>query len=179
MDDHGFSAASEVRTPPGAGLLPIRGVLLRSVLLVELDRARGRPVSVAELVTAVRRQGFSVVGRTSKVVSDALRCEVTRGRARRAGRGWYRVGDLPRTTRWRARRRIADARAGVAPPHHLGRAVREEGPGALPHREPTTADETHREPTTAGETPEQPKTAGQTPDEPTTAGETPDPWLPT
>jgi hypothetical protein len=105
--------------------LAIRATLLRSFLLLELDRAgRDRTVTVAELVQALHRAGFTVPGRPGKVVSDALRTEVGRGRARWVSRGRYRIGTLPRTTRWRCHKRVAAARAGQARPCHLARPRR-------------------------------------------------------
>lgn len=97
----------------------IRGVLLRSVLLLELDAAGGATVGIRELCAAVEQHGFGVPGRVSKVVSDALRCERRRGRVVRVGRGRYRRGRLPGTTRRRCHRRVAAARAGAAPPWYL------------------------------------------------------------
>lgn len=99
--------------------LAIRGVLLRSVLLLELDRAGNRTMTVADLCASMERRGFTVPGRASKVVSDALRWEIARGRVRRWARGCYAIGSLPRTTRWRCHQRVRAARAGAAPEHHV------------------------------------------------------------
>jgi hypothetical protein len=125
-------------------LVTVHGMLLRSVLLVALDAARGRSLSVAELCAAVHRRGFTVAGRPGKVVSDAVRCEVVRGRVRRVARGHYCIVWLPRTTRWRCHRRIRAARAGTAPVGHLhGRRTRHPPRGAAtprsPHRAPPRA----------------------------------------
>jgi hypothetical protein len=64
--------------------------------------------TVDEMVRALERNGFAVVGRPSKVVSDALRAELERGRVYRTGRGLYRLGYLPRGTAWRIDRRVAE-----------------------------------------------------------------------
>ncbi|MEI7755783.1 MAG: hypothetical protein WCJ32_15300, partial [Actinomycetota bacterium] len=45
------------------------------------------PSTVDELVTALRQWGFTVDGRPSKTVSDALRWEMEHDRVRRIGRG--------------------------------------------------------------------------------------------
>jgi hypothetical protein len=51
--------------------LPVRGTELRYLLTTYLfDHG---PVTVAELIDALRYQGFDTPGRTSKCVSDALR----------------------------------------------------------------------------------------------------------
>lgn len=111
-------------------LLCVRGLLLRSILLTELDEAR-RSVTVAQLCVGLHRRGFTVAGRPGKVVSDALRCEVARGRVDRTGRGRYRIGYLPPTTRWRCRHRMQAALAGAAPPWHL-RPTSRPGAGRAP-----------------------------------------------
>jgi hypothetical protein len=62
--------------------------------------AAGRPMTVAELTLALKGSGRMPGGRTSKVISDALRWEVRRGRVRRLGRGIYVAGEVPRSTQW-------------------------------------------------------------------------------
>ncbi len=101
------------------GTLLIRGTLLRSVLLLALHKAGGRVVTVPELVLVMQAQGFDVPGRAGKVVSDALRSELRRGRVARGGRGEYRLVELPRTTHRRCVERVAAARRGAAPVWHL------------------------------------------------------------
>ena len=63
-------------------------------------------MDVAELVAWLARAGMPVAGRPSKVVSDALRYEVGRGRVVRAARGYYAPDSMPRQTEWRIRRRV-------------------------------------------------------------------------
>lgn len=111
--------------------LAIRSTLLRSVLLVELDDAAGLEVTVKQLCAALERRGFTVRGRPSKVVSDALRVELVKGRAYRTGRGRYRIGTLPRTTRWRCHQRLRDAAAGRVLAIHLARPGRERPMAAI------------------------------------------------
>jgi hypothetical protein len=82
----------------------VRGIELRYVLTMAL--AVCGPLSVAELAVELDRQGFSVDGRTSKAISDALRWEVARGRVGRSGRGRYRSGYIPRSTEHRIWQRV-------------------------------------------------------------------------
>jgi hypothetical protein len=65
--------------------------------LTQLVVERG-PMSVAAMVAAIDELGFRLEGRQSKVISDALRWEVARGRLVRIGRGRYRLGSVPRST---------------------------------------------------------------------------------
>ncbi|HVM07930.1 MAG TPA: hypothetical protein VM345_05690 [Acidimicrobiales bacterium] len=87
-------------------------VLLRYVLTVTLlDAPRDRSMTVAELAGAVEHGGFRIEGRAGKVISDALRWEVRRGRVVRVGRNQYKAGPrVPRSTEHRMRTRIATAR---------------------------------------------------------------------
>jgi hypothetical protein len=91
------------------------GIQLRYELCVCLLDAR-TPLTIRELVERIEARGFTVPGRASKVVSDALRWEVRRGRVIRVGRGRYARGAMPRSTEWWIRKH-ADARrrAVVAP----------------------------------------------------------------
>jgi hypothetical protein len=80
-------------------------------------------MTVAEMVTVITGYGFELTGRASKVISDALRWEVARGRVVRLRRGVYRYGQPPRTTAWRislfatrARTWIVAAMRGETPP---------------------------------------------------------------
>jgi len=83
--------------------LRLRGIELRYVLTMHLFR--NGHASVAELVHALTAHGFDVDGRPSKLVSDALRWEVRRGRVRRFDRGVYGPGSMPRGTEHRIRER--------------------------------------------------------------------------
>ena len=76
---------------------PLRGRALRFVLLDEL---MGREeMTVAEMsAVVVERHGFDLGGRASKIISDALRWEVRRGRVIRLGRGRYRFSHAARST---------------------------------------------------------------------------------
>ncbi len=60
-------------------------------------------MTVAEMVELTAAHGFTLTGRASKVISDALRWEVARGRVVRTGRGVYEYGRAPRTTARRIR----------------------------------------------------------------------------
>lgn len=84
-------------TPPDGRAL--RGIELRYVL-VRLLQLSG-PATIPELVAGLRQWGFTVAGRPSKTVSDALRWERLRDRVRRIDRGVYRVGSMPRSTEYR------------------------------------------------------------------------------
>ncbi len=104
-------AATDVhRLPPEPGRPCLRGTELRYLLILILHRER-RALTVGELVAAVARAGFDVLGRPGKTVSDALRWEVDRGRVRKPARGRYAIGTVCHQTRWRMRRRIARRRA--------------------------------------------------------------------
>jgi hypothetical protein len=74
----------------------LQGIELRYMLAVNLD-IHGS-ASVFELIEQLEYQGFSIPGRASKVVSDALRWEMRRGRVRRLRRGVYGPGQMPRST---------------------------------------------------------------------------------
>jgi hypothetical protein len=62
-----------------------RGIELRYALTLHL--AQQGPATIAELIDALTYHGFSVGGRPSKAVSDALRWEIGRGRVNRLARG--------------------------------------------------------------------------------------------
>ena len=57
-------------------------------------------MTVSELVDCLDHLECTPAGRPGKVVSDALRWEMRRGRVRRIGRGRYAAGRIPRSTRW-------------------------------------------------------------------------------
>jgi hypothetical protein len=87
------------------GLGPIvpvlRGRGLRFVLVGHIEKHR--TTTVAELARHVATLGYELPGRPSKVISDALRWEVARGRVVRTGRGEYTYGSAPKTTARRIR----------------------------------------------------------------------------
>ncbi len=64
------------------------------------------PLDIGALVRVLADDGFTVSGRPSKTVSDALRWEVRRGRIVRLARGRYAPGRMPRGTAHRIRRRV-------------------------------------------------------------------------
>lgn len=65
----------------------LQGIELRYMLTVNLD-IHGE-ASIFALIEQLYYQGFSIPGRPSKTVSDALRWEMRRGRVRRLRRGVY------------------------------------------------------------------------------------------
>ena len=89
--------------------MQLSGLDLRYALTTALLRA-GVPLTVPDLVRALERDGFTCWGRASKEVSDALRWEVGRGRVVRVRRGVYVAGHMPKQTRSRIVRRVADLR---------------------------------------------------------------------
>ncbi len=74
----------------------LQGIDLRYMLAVNLN-IHGS-ASIFELIEQLDYQGFSIPGRASKTVSDALRWEMRRGRVRRLRRGVYGPGQMPRST---------------------------------------------------------------------------------
>ena len=91
--------------------LCLRGIELRYVLTLHL--AQQGPATIAELIDALSYHGFSVRGRPSKAVSDALRWEIGRGRVNRFARGRYGTGYIPRSTDHRIHQRVPALRATV------------------------------------------------------------------
>jgi len=76
---------------------PLRGRGLRWVLLDELKRHT--QLSVAAMARTLADHGFDLgPGRASKLISDALRWEVRRGRITRPSRGIYRWAGTTRAT---------------------------------------------------------------------------------
>lgn len=73
------------------------------------------PTTVKELIEAMEWQGFTIGGRASKQVSDALRWERRRGRVRRLARGRYGPGHVPRATEYRIYSRVMTLRAAAKP----------------------------------------------------------------
>jgi len=89
----------------------LRGIELRYALTMHLMH-HGH-ASINEMIEELRAQNFSVPGRASKAVSDALRWEIERGRVYRLGRGLYGPGEVPRSTEYRIRQRVLDLRAAA------------------------------------------------------------------
>lgn len=87
------------------------GIELRYVLTMHLA-IHGR-ATIKDLVEALAFHGFEVDGPAGKSVSDALRWERRRGRARRLARGVYGPGQLPRGTEHRIYRRVLALRAAA------------------------------------------------------------------
>ncbi|MCB0993669.1 MAG: hypothetical protein KDB21_01165 [Acidimicrobiales bacterium] len=83
---------------PNRNTPTVDGLALRYLLVAELISTR-RTMALPELVDALDHLGAELHGRASKVVSDALRWEVRRGRVVRVGRGRYVLGSMPRSTR--------------------------------------------------------------------------------
>jgi hypothetical protein len=95
----------------GSAMRVLRGTELRYVLTFHL--ANQGPATVAELIEGLRHHGFSVRGRPSKAVSDALRWEMEHGRVHRLGRGRYGPGYIPRSTDHRIHQRVLALRASI------------------------------------------------------------------
>ena len=109
---------SEINTSP---LKTLRGTNLRYTLTRLLQLCG--PSTVDELVVALRQWGFTIDGRPSKTVSDALRWEMEHDRVRRIGRGLYRAGGMPSGTEYRIIRRVSFLRE-EATPEYAGRGGR-------------------------------------------------------
>ncbi len=84
----------------------LRGGELRCVLTLYLFEHG--PTTVDDLIDALDYQGFEIVGRASKAVSDALRWEMAHGRVRRLKRGKYGPDWMPRATEYRIHRRALE-----------------------------------------------------------------------
>jgi hypothetical protein len=92
--------------------LDVSGIELRYLLTTYLfDHG---PATVGELVEALTYHGFSVGGRPSKSVSDALRWEMVHGRVYRLRRGRYGPASMPRATEYRMNQRVLALHARVA-----------------------------------------------------------------
>ena len=89
----------------------LRGTELRYVL-TRILQLKG-PLTVAELVAELHHWGFTVAGRPSKTISDALRWEMGYDRVRRRGRGRYQQGCAPRSTEYRIIARVLALRDEV------------------------------------------------------------------
>jgi hypothetical protein len=78
----------------------LTGRRLRYAVAVLLHQAQ-RTMSLGELADGLDAWGCATVGDARKAISDALRWELHRGRAVRAGRGRYRSRGLAGSTlRW-------------------------------------------------------------------------------
>jgi hypothetical protein len=113
-----LTGMTELNTGPAKAL---RATNLRYTLTRLLQLCG--PSTVDELVTALRQWGFTVDGRPSKTVSDALRWEMEHDRVRRIGRGLYRAGGMPSGTEYRIIRRVSFLRE-EATPEDAGRGGR-------------------------------------------------------
>jgi hypothetical protein len=85
----------------------MRELKLRYVLLIALE-PQGSVHRVSELVEHLNALGVGLGPLPSKFVSDLLRAERNRGRVERVAWGKYRLGFVPRTTRYRAKIVAAD-----------------------------------------------------------------------
>jgi len=102
-------------------LKTLRGTNLRYTLTRLLQLCG--PSTVEELVAAMRKWGFTVDGRPSKTVSDALRWEREHDRVRKIARGLYRASGMPSGTEYRIIRRVSFLRE-EATPEDAGRGGR-------------------------------------------------------
>jgi hypothetical protein len=116
MDRHSDDMPASHRFSADGVCIPTRE--LRYVLTSTLV-ASDRRMTVSELVRAVAALNISIAGRPTKVVSDALRAEVARGRVRRVSWGLYEAGTMPAST-WRYVRR----RARIAVANYQDRRAR-------------------------------------------------------
>jgi len=99
------------RSPAALSGRPLR------ILVVNLLLRDRRPISLGALERHLLGIGLEFDHRASKVISDALRSEVKRGRIRRVSRGHYELAHLAPTTEWRYRRMgqaVTDHLASVA-----------------------------------------------------------------
>ena len=92
--------------------LRLNGIELRYVLTMHL--AQHGPATIAELIPALNHHGFTVRGRPSKTISDALRWEMEHGRVHRLGRGRYGPAYIPRSTEHRIHQRVLALRAAAS-----------------------------------------------------------------
>ena len=90
----------------------LRGIDLRYALTMYVFQHG--PATVADLIDALDFQGFEILGRPSKSVSDALRWEIAHGRVRRLARGRYGPASMPRATESRIHLRVLALREEAA-----------------------------------------------------------------
>lgn len=72
------------------------------------------PLTVRRMTELLDADGFDLGGREAKIVSDALRWEIARGRVARTGWGRHALGKIPPTTRRRIRLRVEFLRTCAA-----------------------------------------------------------------
>ena len=92
--------------------ITLRGIELRYVLTHYL--LHHGPCSIGELAAELDARGFTVRGRPSKAISDALRWEREHGRVFRRGRGRYGPASMPRSTEYRIHHRVMTLRDQAA-----------------------------------------------------------------
>ena len=95
-----------------SGMIRLHGLDLRYAALLVLG-VGDQPLCLDEIVADIEALGFltatspnPAMGPT-KPLADALRWEIRRGRVRRVARGMYAAGPIDRSTRYRARVRLA------------------------------------------------------------------------
>ena len=76
--------------------------------------AQHGPETIPELISALNHHGFTVRGRSSKTISDALRWEMEHGRVHRVRRGRYAPAYIPRSTEHRIHQRVLALRAAAS-----------------------------------------------------------------
>ena len=99
----------ETQPPPRL----LRGIELRYVLTRILQISG--PCTVRHLIDVLQGWNFTVAGRPSKAVSDALRWEMGRERVWRIGRGRYKYDEAPRGTEYRIVARVFALREEADP----------------------------------------------------------------
>jgi hypothetical protein len=115
-----MSPTTPAPTTPAPGTddrLCLTGLELRYAALIVLDQRFGLPRTIPEMLDDLDGLGVRPAGaRPNKVLADALRWEVRRGRVERVAHGRYRLRSLPDTTRRRARRVVRLALEAHRPP---------------------------------------------------------------
>jgi hypothetical protein len=99
-----------------AEAVEVRGLTLRYAVLLVLDHTR-QTMTIAEIVEGLTSMGVRPGGRqpAHKVVADAMRWELRRGRLYHMGHGRYRGRKLPPTTRRRAQQALVELGAQHPP----------------------------------------------------------------
>lgn len=116
---------------------PLGGLLLRYEIVLVL-RSAYDAMSIPEIVRAIELRGFTLPANPNKVVSDALRWEVRKGRATKLRRGRYGAGFIPRSSEYRIRQRMRNTLAQAK--EIRAAAVRAAEPDSLQHEtKPHTA----------------------------------------
>ena len=82
---------------------------------VQLPETRRAVRCIGAGERTMEAKGYVIAGRASKTMSDALRTEVSRGRAIRVSRGRYAAGRTPRSTVWWMQKRISELVDVAAP----------------------------------------------------------------